>query len=124
MIIIPTIEAQIKDLVANFPAYVDKITGSFNSIMSNSIFESYYNEAQAWIEANLGDIPSAIMAYFGDAMSSIASFANTLTTIIVSLVLFPFVLFFLLKDGREFREYSLTLFPKKFRKDISQILYN
>lgn len=124
MIIIPTIETQIKDLVVDFPTYIDKITGSFNSVMSNSIFKSYYIEAQDWIETNLGDIPSTIMAYFGDTMSSIASFANTLTTIIVSIVMFPFVLFFLLKDGKEFKGFFLSLFPKKFRKDISQILYN
>src|SRR5699024_2523041 len=34
------------------------------------------------------------------------------------------ILFFLLKDGRRFKEYSLTLLPPKFRKDIDQILKN
>ena len=124
MIIIPTIQLQVKELISNFPTYFDKLNDSFHSIMSNSIFESYYNEARDWVEENLGDIPSTIMSYLGDAMQSIASFANTLTTIITAIILFPFVLFFLLKDGRKFKDYTLTLFPKRFRKDLSQILYN
>lgn len=124
IITIPTIEAQIRELVANFPGYIDKINVSIQSLMSNSILENYYNEALDWVEANLGDIPSALMSYFGNAMESIASFAGTLTKIIVSLVTFPFVLFFLLKDGQKFKEYSLTLFPRGFRKDLTKILHN
>src|SRR5690625_5523466 len=65
-----------------------------------------------------------ISEYLGDAMDSIASFAQTMTTIIVSLVTFPFILFFLLKDGEQFRDFCLRLFPKKFRDDIDEILDN
>lgn len=121
---IPTIEQQVMDLTDNFPGYIDKINDSIHGLVSNSFIESYYNEARDWVESNLGDIPSMIMEYVGDAAKSIASFASTLTTIIVSLVTFPFVLFFLLKDGQRFKEYFLSLFPKKFRTGINQILHN
>lgn len=121
---IPTIEQQVMELTGNFPGYIDKINDSIHGIVSNSFIESYYNEARDWVESNLGDIPSMIMEYVGDAAKSIASFASTLTTIVVSLVTFPFVLFFLLKDGQRFKEYFLSLFPKKFRTDIKHILHN
>lgn len=35
---------------------------------------------------------------------------------------FPFVLFFLLKDGEQFKNYVLKLTPPKFRKDLHDIL--
>lgn len=124
MVSIPTIEQQIKELIANFPAYIDSINEGIRTFISNSILESYYDEARVWVEANLGDIPATVMASFGNAVQGIASFASTLTTIIVSLVTFPFVLFFLLKDGGRFKTYLLSLFPKKFRKDITNVLHN
>src|SRR5699024_3262073 len=67
---------------------------------------------------------STMMNSFGDAVDGIASFASTITTIVVSLVTFPFVLFFLLKDGERFKTYFLSLFPKKFRNVIMNILHN
>lgn len=124
MLTIPTIEQQIKELIANFPGYVDKISEGIQSFVNHSILENYYNEAREWVEKNLGDIPSTVMSSFGNAIDGIASFASTITTIVVSLVTFPFVLFFLLKDGERFRKYFLTLFPKKFRNDSANILHN
>lgn len=124
MLTIPTIEQQIKDLIANFPVYIEKINESVHQYVSNSFFETYYNEARDWVEANLGDIPGTIMNSFGDAIDGIASFASTVTTIVVSLITFPFVLFFLLKDGERFKTYFLSLFPKKFRNDMANILHN
>lgn len=124
MLTIPTVEQQIIDLIDNFPAYIEKINDSVQTFVHHSAFESYYNEARDWVETNLGDIPSTMMNSFGDAVDGIASFASTITTIVVSLVTFPFVLFFLLKDGERFKTYFLSLFPKKFRNDIMNILHN
>lgn len=124
MLTIPVIEQQVKDLAGDFPTYFDKINDLIHTVVSNSFIEPYYKEAREWVESNLGDIPSTITAYFGDALESIASFASTLTTIIVSLITFPFVLFFLLKDGERFKHYFLSLFPKRFRKDTARILHN
>src|SRR5699024_12725157 len=100
MLSIPTIEKQVIDLIASFLTYIDKINEGVHTFVSNSAFETYYNEARDWVVTNLGDIPATIMASFGDAMQGIRSFASTLTTIIVSLVTFHFVLFFLLKDAK------------------------
>src|SRR5699024_528054 len=110
MLTIPTVEQQIIDLIDNFPAYIEKINDSVQTFVHHSVFESYYNEARKWVETNLGDIPSTMMNSFGDAVDGIASFASTITTIVVSLVTFPFVLFFLLNDAERFKKYLLSLF--------------
>src|SRR5699024_1201525 len=44
--------------------------------------------------------------------------------IVVAFITFPVVLFFLLKDGNKFKNFSLKLLPPKFRKDANQILLN
>lgn len=123
MLSIPTIEQQIKELIRNFPGYVDKISAGVQSFVNQSILENYYNEARQWVEKNLGDVPDSVMSSFGNAIDGIASFASTVTTVIVSLVTFPFVLFFLLKDGKRFRTYFLSLFPKKHRHELGSVLH-
>lgn len=124
MLTIPIIEQQIRDFISSFPGYIDTINDTIQALLSNSIVEEYYNEARAWVEEKLGDIPSSIGTYLGSAIDSIATFAQTLTKVIVSLITFPFVLFFLLKDAKQFRAFVLRLFPKKARQDVDQILNN
>lgn len=124
MLTIPIIQHQIMELIANFPGYIETINETINTLVSNSIIETYYNQARLWVENNIGNIPSTIGTYLGSAIDSIAGFAQALTTVVVSLITFPFVLFFLLKDGKKFREFFLKLFPKGFRKDVDQIISN
>lgn len=40
----------------------------------------------------------------------------------VVLVTTPFVLFFMLKDGHKFKEYSTKIMPPKFRKDYHDLM--
>lgn len=123
-IIIPIINVQIKELIENFPGYIDQLNNTVQKLLSNSILESYYHQAREWGEETLGDIPGYIASYIGNFRSGFASVAQTLVTIGITLGTFPFVLFFLLKDGSRFRSYLLRLFPKKFRKDFDQIMVN
>lgn len=123
-IIIPLINVQIKELIESFPGYIEQLNEVVNKLLSNSVFESYYHQAREWGEETLGDIPGYIASYIGNFRYGFASVAQTLVTIGITLGTFPFVLFFLLKDGSRFRAYVLKLFPKKFRKDLDQIMVN
>ena len=56
------------------------------------------------------------------ALSKIATFAETIANIGVVIVTTPFVLFFMLKDGHHFKEFSTNIMPPKFRKDFHDLL--
>lgn len=50
------------------------------------------------------------------------TFAETIANIGVVIVTTPFVLFFMLKDGHHFKEFSTNIMPPKFRKDFHDLL--
>src|SRR5699024_8744680 len=56
---------------------------------------------------------------FGDKFQS---FVSTITHVVVIIATFPFVLFFLLKDGEKFRNYFISLMPPKFRRDTHDLI--
>lgn len=124
IISVPAIQSQISDMINDFPGYIETVSNGFQSFISNSIFEQYYEEARTWLDKNLGEIPDKIGQYISSGIEGLAGFANALTTVIVTLITFPFVLFFLLKDADNFKAYSLKLFPKRFRTGIVEILHN
>lgn len=124
MLSVSALEDQINTLIIEFPKYINKINKDVQNLLHNSIFESSYTKAKDWVEYQLVDLPNILMAYITDTKGSLSNFASTLVRIVVSLVTFPFVLFFLLKDAEKFKQFFLHLFPKKFRKEMATILQN
>lgn len=120
----PLIEAQIKDLVSSFPAYVAELGTVITNWLQNSFLGPYYDEGYNWVVDNFGNLPSVVGEYLINAFEGVQSVASTVTNVVVTLVTFPIILFFLLKDGKRFKEYFLKLLPPVFRKDINQILHN
>ncbi|MBM7660377.1 putative PurR-regulated permease PerM [Bacillus mesophilus] len=120
----PSIEAQVKDLVQTFPSYLKQLEDSMTEWAQNSLLAPYYDDGYNLITERLGELPKLIGTYISSGFQGIQNVASTITTTIVSIVTFPFILFFLLKDGKRFQRYTIKLFPPKFRDDTKQILNN
>lgn len=120
----PAIEAQVKDLATNFPKYLQQMGEGFKSWVQNSFLAPYYEQGYNWLTSNLSNLTSRIGEYLGGALKSVQNVASTLTSVVVSIITFPFILFFLLKDGDRFKEFCLKILPPRYRHDANQILKN
>lgn len=121
---LPSIQKQANDLIVDIPKYVEQIGGDIQNITDDSFLESTYDKGYEWVQSTLSDVPNAIKNYTGDVYEGFVNVANTVTNVFVALFTFPFVLFFLLKDGDAFKRFFLRILPPKFRSDADQILHN
>jgi predicted PurR-regulated permease PerM len=124
LLIAPSIEVQVKDLAKNFPAYLSHLGDVITMWLQNSFLGPYYDEGYNWFVTNFSNIPSMIGTYIVNAFQGFRNIANTITNVFVSILTFPFILFFLLKDGTRFKQFFLKLLPPRFRDDTNQILKN
>ncbi|WP_099156659.1 AI-2E family transporter [Virgibacillus ndiopensis] len=120
----PAVEAQVKDLVNNFPNYLKQMGDGIKSWIQHSFLAPYYEQGYTWLSTNLSDLSSKIGNYLGGAVEGLRNVASTLTNVVVAIFTFPFILFFLLKDGDKFKRYCLKLLPPKYRDDVNHILKN
>lgn len=120
----PSIEAQVKDLVQSFPTYLRQLGDNMTNWVQNSFLGPYYDDGYNWLMDRLGELPQLIGTYISDGFQGIQNVASTITNTVVTIVTFPFVLFFLLKDGKKFQQFTIKLFPPKFRDDTKSILNN
>lgn len=120
----PAIESQVKDLATTFPKYLSELGASITNWVQNSFLGPYYEEGYNWLVDNFSNIPGIIGGYVVDAFRSVQNVATTVTNVVVTIVTFPIILFFLLKDGKKFKAFFLKLLPPGFRKDINKILHN
>src|SRR5699024_9277141 len=112
------------DLIVDIPKYVEQIGGDIQNITDDSFLESTYNKGYEWVQSTISDVPNAIKNYTGDLYDGFVNVATTVTNVFVALFTFPFVLFFLLKDGDAFKRFFIRILPPKFRSDANQILHN
>ncbi|MCH1624004.1 AI-2E family transporter [Ferdinandcohnia quinoae] len=119
----PVINDQLETFVANLPEMVSTVTNWIKYLQENqNTFPSFIQDAllnasdniQSKIEANVGNIANGILGVF----SFIGGFINT----IFYLVLVPFILFYMLKDGDQFAPSVAVLFPKSKKKHVLNIL--
>lgn len=121
-VLVPLIEQQILDLVANFPDYMKHLLNKFNDIASHSRIAPYMQDIQKWVNTNLSDVPNKVGDYLGNFSSRLKSFIGAIASVAVVIMTFPFVLFFLLKDGKQFKSYLIKLLPPRYRRDFNEIL--
>lgn len=121
-LLIPIIGSQIEGFIKNSPHYLNKITQSVEKITTNSFLSSYMSQVNDWLESAQKKIPSMLSEYFDGFGPKLASFAEAVSNVSVVIVTTPFILFFMLKDGHRFKDYSTKIMPPKFRKDFHDLL--
>ncbi|WP_164669706.1 AI-2E family transporter [Virgibacillus doumboii] len=120
----PAIETQIKSLAANFPDYIQQMGDGIKNWIQSSFLAPYYDQGYQWLTSNLSGITSRIGEYLGGAVQGVQNVASAVTNVVVALITFPFILFFLLKDGDRFKRFCVKLLPPKYRDDANHILHN
>ncbi|GEQ05046.1 AI-2E family transporter [Staphylococcus gallinarum] len=121
-LLIPVIGTQIKSFGHNFPHYVDKVNGLIDRITKYSLISNSYSQIQDQLDALSKKIPSMISDYFNGFGTKVKNVAEALVNVGVVIATTPFVLFFMLKDGHKFKEFSTNLMAPKFRKDFHDLL--
>jgi len=101
------------------PAVVTQLQGLLTLDISSTTdtFESVNAEINSWFD-RLGirdvDLLASLLAYLGDRIPGIISIIPDALSFLGNLLLFPFIVFFLLKDGRELKKGVLGLVPNRY----------
>ncbi|HLS08703.1 AI-2E family transporter [Lentibacillus sp.] len=120
----PAIETQVKDLASRFPTYLQQMGKGIETWIQTSFLAPYYEQGYAWFTSNLSDLTSMVTERLGGAVEGVQNVASTITSAVVAIITFPFILFFMLKDGERFKRFCLKLLPPKYRGEVDQILHN
>lgn len=122
LIVIPLIREQIQAFAANFPRYSEQITGQIDRWMGSSLLD----QVQETIDFNLNDFTSklseSLTKVLNNTWMSIAAVVGAITEIVLTIVTVPFILFYLLKDGRKLPHYLLHFVPTAWREPTYRVL--
>jgi len=130
LLVYPFLRDQFTNLVQEFPTYFMKFIETTVSSLNNSKLEGLFGKYDFDYDEFLSDITNDLVTTTKDTFTNIASsvatgitgFVSTLTSILLSLVTVPFILFYLLYEGEKLPRFILRIFPPRARNEVGQVL--
>lgn len=121
-VFIPWMSSQIISLVNEWPTYWHKIVTMINHFTSNKQF----NAVNKWFNTTNSEISTWLKDYSAEyakkGLHGVSSVVGTVTSVVIAIITFPFVLFYLLKDGHQMPAYIAKFLPVKARHSFLETL--
>ncbi|WP_409250946.1 AI-2E family transporter [Bacillus sp. SCS-153A] len=118
----PILQRQINSLIDNTPQLIDQFRETLLNLQQND----WVSRFQSGDRFSLEDTTNRLTDYLNEAASTLGSnlmnIISTITNIVVLIILIPFVLYYMLKDGDKLPSKILKLVPKKHEKEGKKVL--
>lgn len=113
--VIPFLREQIVSLIESFPEYVKGV----ETLIKDFVGSEFVNEAQKSLNINVPDlvnnVSEQVSKIVNNTWSGIGIFVTAVKDFLLALIILPFILFYLLKDGKKLPKYMLSFLPVQFR---------
>jgi predicted PurR-regulated permease PerM len=120
--IIPFLREQITSLVDNFPRYVSTVEAQTENVLGSQ----FVNQVQETFNINVTDIANQMSDQASHILNStftgVGTFIGAVTEFIISLITVPFILFYLLKDGKKLPVYILKFVPDRLKEEARTVM--
>ncbi|MCM3773677.1 MULTISPECIES: AI-2E family transporter [Priestia] len=120
--VIPPLKDQIQRLIDNIPELTHDVQHAVTNLSNNRYVEQGLQSANTDLDKLSKDASKHLSKYVSGFSSGIVNFVGTITEIILSVAVLPFILFYLLKDGKNLPNYIVKLLPNRSRSEAKFIL--
>ncbi len=120
--IIPVINQQIQAMIQALPSYLKHISNDINGLISQPMFNRFQDQVNHLSDLASKELSQRSSAYVKSTVNSLGNVLGTLTTVLVALVTMPFILFYLLRDGKQLPKYLVQFVPNKMRPSFLTVL--
>lgn len=121
-VLVPAVENQFSNFMLNLPAYIEDIEHQLTRLLENRELNDFTIELQKVIN----DLSENIISYAQRISSSFVTwagdFASTVARVAVAILISPFILFYLLRDGDQLKGYVTQFLPPKLRQPTTRVL--
>lgn len=121
--VFPFIRNQIVSLVDNWPDYWKTLTLKVEGLIKSQGFSQLQIQWDEFRENLLTTLTDQGKLVLGSTFDGLGNFLGTVTSVVIAIVTMPFILFYLLRDGRELPNYLLKFVPTRMRSKTYRVMY-
>lgn len=120
--IVPVVREQITDLISNFPEYSYQVQLEFEALIGSDFFHQI-QESTGYSPTKIAEsVSSQASTILNGAWSGIGGFLGALKDIVLAIITVPFILFYLLKDGKKLPSFILRFVPVRLRSQTKRVM--
>lgn len=119
---IPSIQEQVTSFAQNLPSNIQKIEGQVTSLLQDQRFEQFRPTALELLNKVNDQAVAYAQKFSTSAVNWASNLISTASQIIVAILIMPFILFYLLRDGRYLNKHITQYLPTKWREPIGTVL--
>lgn len=119
---LPALYEQIELLVQSFPVYIESLSNNLEPFFSRFISSDNFNQLSSQIEGLLSDLPERAVDFLQGGISGLSNVISGVTNVVVTTIFVPVILFFLLKDDKQFASTFIDILPPSWRKDFIRVI--
>ena len=121
---IPRLIEQIKSLVIGLPGYLSELQRFLTNLFNNSHIDWLQKvDLHSYMNRFEGSLTSILKKFILSLTTSLGSVIGTITSVTVTLVTVPFILFYMLKDGEKLVPTVEKFFPEHNRSKVARLLH-
>lgn len=122
LLVIPNIQEQIRSISREFPRYLNEVEHLFYLFMDNPLLNQLQQSIQWDYTVLWENLSSYGASLLDNAFSNIGAALGAVTEVILAIVTLPFILYYLLKDGKKLPDYFLRFLPTRVRTQTHTIM--
>ncbi|HEM4054215.1 TPA: AI-2E family transporter [Streptococcus suis] len=119
---IPSIQEQVTSFAQNLPSNIQKIEGQVTSLLQDQRFEQFRPTALELLNKVNDQAVAYAQKFSTSAVNWASNLISTASQIIVAVLIMPFILFYLLRDGQYLNKHITQYLPTKWREPIGTVL--
>lgn len=116
------IRSQLVGLIDNFPKYSNQIQEEFISLTGSELFDKIQQNVGTDVSDITSRVTNWVTTFLNNALNGVGNFVGTLTEIVLAVVTTPFILFYLLRDGKKLPDFILKLLPTRLRPQTKMVM--
>lgn len=120
--VVPTIKAQLTAFIQNFPRYIIQVETQATRLLEDDRLAAIRPQLIEMLDSFSRKAISYAQTFSTSAVDWASQFASAIAKVAVAIMIAPFIIFYLLRDGDQMKGYIVKYLPTTLRQPIGRIL--
>lgn len=122
--LVPMIETQLTAFVTNLPNYITDVENQVTLILKDDRLAQFRPQLESLVTDFSGKALELAQTFSKNAVDWAGNFAGTVARVTVAIIISPFIIFYLLRDGSTMKDGFVKFLPTPMRETTARILHN
>ena len=119
---IPSLQQQALSFIKNLPSLLRQLDDQLDGLLADPRFDAIKPEVEAYSENFLSQVTIWASGASSKLVNGVSTFLTAASQIVVAIIMMPFIVFYLLKDGKNLKAFITKFLPTHMRKPVGKVL--